>query len=225
MTDATGGLPPGCGWCSDPLEGGADARSCAACGAAYHRDCASRAGRCSSEACDQHRPSHPAWTVEARAEGWLFVAAPPSSPWLRRLLLLAAAACAGAPDPEHLVNAGNELLLQTALDPWMVVSLAAGLTLAPWAALLTLTALENATHRGALLDAHGVLFDHSPTWRGARLAWDAVLGFRISGQGVRLVVRGRPWTRFVGPTIPCEGQLMHEVVETLERRGVQRFDA
>lgn len=83
----------------------------------------------------------------------------------------------------------------------------------PNAALLVLIGLENATHHSALIDAHGVLFDRSPTWRGARLAWDAMLGFRIVEGGVRLVVRGRPWTRFVGPTIPCDGEVMHRVVE------------
>lgn len=218
------GRPAGCGWCSDALDAEGE-RTCAGCGARFHRTCVARAGRCASESCAQARPSHPAWTLEARAEGWLLVPAPPPSPWLRRLLLLAALTIAGAPDEQRMGELGKDLVAFGGIEPWMLISAALGLSLTPWAALLILVAIENATQRGALVDAHGVLFDHSPTWRGERLVWDDMLGFRLTDAGVRLVVRRRPWTRLVGPTIPCLGRAQHELIETLERRGVRRFDA
>lgn len=220
------GEGPACGWCSEPIGVEAVMRTCASCGALYHRDCAARSGRCADETCDLARPSHPAWTIETRAEGWLLVPAPRPSGWLRPAMVCAVLPIAGFPGGDRVVAAGQQLIGQGAIEPWMLISVAMGLAIVPWAAVLTLAGLENATQRGALLDAHGALFDHSPTWRGARLTWDDMVGFRITAGGVRLVVRGRPWTRFVGPTIPCEeGQLMHQVVETLERRGVRRYDA
>lgn len=225
---AGGSAPPAptCGWCAEPVEELRGVmRTCAACGARYHRECAARSGRCADDGCALASPSHPAWTLEARAEGWLLAPAPAPSPWLRRAMLIAALPIIGFPGGDRVAALGKSLISQGGIERWMVVSVAVGLAAAPWAALLTLVLLEDALQRGALLDAHGVLFDHSSMWRGARVTWDSMLGFRITEAGVRLVVRGRPWTRFVGPTIPCEGKLLHEIVETLERRGVRRFDA
>lgn len=213
-----------CGWCDASL-GEDQGRTCAMCGARYHRDCAARAGRCATTACPLTAPSHPAWTREARAEGWLFVPAPPSSAWLNRLLLALALPIVGLPDGERLTEAVRPLMMQGGVEPWMLIPIALGLSLPPWAALLTLAAWQNATQRPVLLDAHGLLFDHSSRWRGARLVWESILGFRLVTGGIRLVVRGRPWTRFIGPTIACDGALQHQVVVLLEARGVARFDA
>lgn len=216
--------PAPCGWCAEPVAE-APGRTCAACGARYHRDCASRAARCAASACPLAAPSHPAWTREARAEGWLLVAAPPPSRWLDRLLLLAALPIVGLPDGDRLGDSVELLVLEGGLEPWMLFSIALGLALPPWGALLALAAWQNATQQAVLLDAQGLLFGHSARWRGARLAWGSIAGFRLVTGGVRLVVNGRPWTRLIGPTVPCDGALQHQVVVTLEAHGVQRFDA
>lgn len=213
-----------CGWCGEHVAED-PGRTCAMCGARYHRDCAARAARCATTSCPLHAPSHPAWTREARAEGWLHIAAPARSIWLNRLLLAAALPVVGIPDGERLAEAVRPYITQGALEPWMLVSGALGLALPPWAALLSLAAWQNATQRAVLVDAHGLLFDHSSRWRGARLVWESILGFRLVTGGIRLVVRGRPWTRFIGPTIPCDGALQHQVVVMLEAHGVTRFDA
>lgn len=213
-----------CRSCDAPL-GEEHGRTCAICGACYHRDCAGRLTGCETPACPLAEPSHPAWTREARAEGWLFIDAPHPPPWLNRLLLLAALPIAGLPEGERIAEAGKIIALQAGVEPWMLLSMGLGLTLPPWAATLALAAWQNATQRAVLLDAHGLLFDHSPRWRGARLFWDSIAGYRLVTGGVRLVVRGRPWTRVIGPTVPCDGAQQHQVVVMLEAHGVARFDA
>lgn len=213
-----------CGWCAEPLGGDPD-RACAGCGAGYHRACADQAGRCAHASCPQARPSHPAWTVQARARDWLLLRAPPPARWLRVLMLLAALPLAGRPDGKELVEAGRELIGAGVLDRWLLVSALVSLTLTPWVAMLVLAWVESAAHRDVLIDAHGLLLDHSPAWHGARLDWRRIAAYRITAGGVRIVVRGRPWTRLLGPTIPCEGRLQHDVVEVLARRGVARLDA
>lgn len=60
--------------------------------------------------------------------------------------------------------------------------------------------------------------------RGVIIRFDQIVGFRSTGQGVVLVLRGKPWTRWLGPVVACQGELMHRVVERLEAHGVRRID-
>ena len=221
--------PPACRRCKQPLDAvAAKVRTCAACEARYHEDCARGHQGCAVLGCALERPSHPAWTREVRDRGgvWLPIPAPAASPWLARGILVACMLIAAYPAPAEVAPFVKRLIGAGQIAPWMAISVTVGLKLAPWAVLLTLLALQQATTRSVLVDSDGVLFDHSPTWYGARLRWDQLVGFRLIEGGVRLVVHGRPWTRWLGPTIPAEGAAQHDLSVILEKLGdVRRYDA
>lgn len=234
------GTPPTpqglCARCEQPIEGACgdpDAPSaahvlhvstCAACGAQHHVACAPRG--CARPGCASARPSHPAWTREERALGpWTFVPAPARSVGLRGAFMAAVLLAAAVPQRERLRWAADELLFDLPeVAPWMAYSAVAAAVLVPFAALVAVGLLDHYGHRSVLIDREGLLFDHSPTWHGSRLTWSAIAGFRLVEGGVRLVVRRRPWTRFLGPLVPCDGERQHEVVVLLEGVGVRRFE-
>lgn len=218
---------PRCTQPAPPADDGAAERqveTCAACGARHHAACAG-AG-CARPGCVLARPSHPAWTREERARGpWLFVRAAPRGAAARAALVVAAALAAAVPHHQRLQTVAEALLAGVPdAPPWAAYSVVVAGLVVPFAALALVALLDHYRHRPVLIDRLGLLFDHSPDWHGARLAWPAIAGFRLTEGGVRLVVRGRPWTRLVGPLVPCEGERQHEVVVLLEGVGVRRFE-
>jgi hypothetical protein len=226
MTDAAPSPPPpapACARCAQPL--GAEVRTCAGCKAHYDPACGRDPLGCAVVGCELERPVHPAWTVEAReAVRWRFFPARPTAPWLRTGQVLALVVFAALPNDDQLEPVLRQLLSTQGIDWWFLMQLGLGMMVGPILALLVLCSLAQVGGRSALLDGDGVLFDHTPAWLGARLAWKDIAGFRLVEEGVRLVVPRRPWTRWLGPTIPCEGQAQHEVVVRLEQKGVARFD-
>lgn len=78
--------------------------------------------------------------------------------------------------------------------------------------------------RAATIEASRVILGQTDPPRGAIVRFDQLAGFRCRGAGVVLVLRRKPWTRWLGPLIACEGKVMHEVVERLEAHGVRRID-
>jgi hypothetical protein len=216
---------PPCARCRVPL-GQAPPRTCALCGWLYHAHCAGPDDAFARASCPHADPAHPAWTKEARAASvWLYLTPPPPGPWLRRGMLLCTLALLAAQGGDHLQDVLRTLQSGAGgLPRWALLTGVLSVLLVPLGALFALALVEHTTRRSALLDEHGALFDHSSRWRGARLSWARMRAFRLVDGGVRLVVMGRPWTTMLGPTLPCEGRLQHEVVVLLERHGVQRLD-
>ncbi|MCO5172129.1 MAG: hypothetical protein M9894_38000 [Planctomycetes bacterium] len=219
-----------CPRCEEPLaqadEGAAErqALTCAACGAGHHVGC--EGSGCARPGCALARPSHPAWTLEERARGpWLFVPAAPRGATAHAALLGAVVLAAAIPQHQRLLSVAEAVVAGVPdAPPWAAYSVVAAGLVVPFAALALVALLHHHRHRPVLIDRLGLLFDHSPAWHGARLAWPSIAGFRLVEGGVRLVVRGRPWTRLVGPLIPCEGERQHEMVVLLEGVGVRRFE-
>ncbi|MCO5168785.1 MAG: hypothetical protein M9894_20795 [Planctomycetes bacterium] len=123
-----------------------------------------------------------------------------------------------------LVGAGEMLARALGAPP----ALGHVMGLGTWALLLLGLGLLVHAHqtrwRGATLFEDRVVLGTVAPVRGVILRYDRLRGFRCRAGGVALMVRGRPWTRWLGPMIPCDEALMHDVVERLEARGVRRLD-
>lgn len=155
-------------------------------------------------------PAPPDAPVLAKGEG-----APPWMATTGLLLLLPTVATAGV---------GTAAIARAAaavgLSRPEVAAAVAGATLVPLAAALILLVRAHALGRVAVVDADGVRLDPNDRWPGTRLPWDRIEGFRLVDRGVLLVVRGRPWTRLVGPVLPCRDAAVEPVVAALERGGL-----
>jgi hypothetical protein len=80
-------------------------------------------------------------------------------------------------------------------------------------------------YRAAHIDDQGIILGLlEPTPRGTWLKWRDVVGFRVGSGRIVLAVRGQPWTRWLGPIIECDDDLLHRVVVRLESKGVRRLD-
>ena len=66
--------------------------------------------------------------------------------------------------------------------------------------------------------------NRTPKWRGQRVRYSEVVGFRIVGQGLQLALKGKPWTRWLGPIVHCDDRTLHEVVVHLEGLKIYRVD-
>lgn len=88
-------------------------------------------------------------------------------------------------------------------------------------AALVVMLLGNRGHREAIVDQAGVAVDGNQFWTGVRLQWSELRGFRISPRGVELHVKGF-WGYFWRPIVPSRERETHDLVETLEARGVMR---
>lgn len=85
---------------------------------------------------------------------------------------------------------------------------------------MILLRLDHVRARAVAVDRLGALLDAGPDWPGTRLAWRRVAGFQLEATGARLVLVGRPWTRFVGPVVPARDEEAHALVQVLEEAGV-----
>lgn len=93
--------------------------------------------------------------------------------------------------------------------------------------VVTLGVLAFAWHtrrRSSLVDAEGLLLDHGPRWRGERLAWRQLLGYRVRADGVALVIARRPWSRVWGQLVPLTSEDVSRFVQVLDEQGVRRLD-
>ncbi len=200
-------------------------RTCATCGARHHRACAQ--GGCAAPGCPAARPSHPRWTVEARRKG-LFLLGPAQAipAWQQGVALAIVFLYAAFPNDKEVLGPlleGVMPLLQGG-TAWLVAVGGLTLLLLPSVALSVLMLGWHARHRSALVDDHGVLFDHGPRWTGARLSWRRIAGFRVRADGVALIVLGRPWTRLWSPLVPLTPADTSRFVDALEARKIRRLD-
>lgn len=108
------------------------------------------------------------------------------------------------------------------------------LPLATWAAIPTVhavglaggLALLRAHQRGrraVVMDRAGLLLDVGPDWPGTRLGWLRLRGYALEEDGVRLVLEGRWFSRWLGPLVPARDRDAHDLVTQLEQRRVQRL--
>lgn len=189
---------PSCAHCGAPLERRLPV--CPACQLTVHEACTG--GHCPVVPWrDYPAPPPPTWL------GWLTV-----------LLLLPATGggcilAAALADP-----LARALELPEALVGTMLVGGTTGLPLVG----LIATLHRFLQYRTVRRDEDGFALGVTAKWRGTRLAWDRIAGFRQVTQGVMLRVRRQPWTRLFGPVIRCEGREVHDLIEQLEQHGVYR---
>lgn len=123
-----------------------------------------------------------------------------------------------------LVAAAEELLRAAGLPRELGLVMGVG----SWALMLAVIGLLLHAHqtrwRAATVERDRVIIGTLDPPRGLLLRFDRLAGFRCAAAGVVLVVRGKPWTRWLGPLIACDGKVMHHVVERLEAQGVRRID-
>ncbi len=90
----------------------------------------------------------------------------------------------------------------------------------------TLFIVAHATrYRAAHIDEQGIILGLlEPKPRGTWLRWRDVVGFRVGSGRIVLAIRGQPWTRWLGPIVECDDDLLHQVVVRLESKGIVRLD-
>lgn len=107
-------------------------------------------------------------------------------------------------------------------------SLAVVMGVGTWALLLGAGLLLLHAHqtrwRAATLDERAVIIGMIDPPRGIVVPYEKISAFRCNAAGVVLVLRGKPWTRWLGPLVACDGSLMHRVIVRLEAHGVRRLD-
>lgn len=111
--------------------------------------------------------------------------------------------------------------LPRALEGAFALGLVGGLL-----AVLGLLLHSHATrYRAAHISEEGIILGLlEPRPRGVWLRWRDVAGFRVGTGRIVLAVRGKPWTRWLGPIVECDDELLHRVVVRLEAKGVRRLD-
>ena len=187
-----------CRHCASPLQG--EASPCPACGLAIHTACGE--GACPVVPWrDYPAPDPPAWL------GWL------------TLVLLFPATGGGC-----MVGALAAGPLARALElPEIAVGvmLVGGITGLPLVGVGA-TLHRYLQHRTVRRDEQGFALGVTPRWRGVRLRWERLAGFRQVAHGVMLQVKRQPWSRWFGPVVRCEGREVHDLIEALEQHGVFR---
>jgi hypothetical protein len=217
--------PKPCAMCRQPLEGALV--HCAGCGAAYHGSCAKERRRCLRPSCPTHEPTHPRWTREARAEGlWLELPAPETPVWLRRVVAVLGLFVAGiGANPMIPVIAGT---LVARIDPdlpwWAGVSAGIAFVCVPTIGAFVGMFHQYSQYRPVLVDSDGFVLGRTERWRGLRLRWERMAGFRVTSVGVQVAVRGRPWTQWFGPVVLCDERTRHELTLILEEHQVFAID-
>lgn len=123
-----------------------------------------------------------------------------------------------------LISAAEVVLRSVGLPERLGIVMGVG----TWALLLGITVLLLHAHqtrwRAATIDERGVIIGMIDPPRGLIVPFASIAAFRCNAAGVVLVLRGKPWTRWLGPLVACDGSLMHQVIVRLEARGVRRLD-
>lgn len=123
-----------------------------------------------------------------------------------------------------LVVAAEYLLRAADLPPEFGVLMGVG----TWGLFLGVMAVLLHAHqtrwRAATIEPARVILGQTNPPRGVIVRYDQLAGFRCTAAGVVLVLRRKPWTRWLGPLVACDGKLMHDVIERLEAHGVRRID-
>lgn len=88
---------------------------------------------------------------------------------------------------------------------------------------LLLLHIHRARVRVVAVDWTGVTLDPQGGWPGRYLPWSRVRGFALEEDGVRLVIEGERLSRWLGPIVPAREREVHDLVEMLEKRGVERL--
>lgn len=196
--DAAAASGLSCAHCHQPLE--RKLPVCSACQLAVHEACAE--GRCP-------------------VAGWVDYPAPPAPRWLGWLTLgLLFPATGGG----CMIGAILAAPLADALElpaPLVGVMLVGGVCGLPVAGL-AVTLHRFLQYRTVRRDAAGFALGVTPKWRGSRLPWGRLAGFRQVADGVMLQVKGQAWTRWFGPVVRCEGREVHDLIEVLEQNEVYR---
>jgi hypothetical protein len=162
---------------------------------------------------------------EEPAPGALLIPAALAPRWLEAasLLFLVPPLLVGA-SPVTAVQLGEIIANTIGVSDYGGIAIGLSFLTGPVFAGLVILLYRRTHYRSALLDEQGAVFGRTESWRGARVAWKDVSGFEITGDGVRLRLQRRPWTRWLGPVVKSDDRLTHEVVLLLEKRGIPRID-
>jgi len=139
------------------------------------------------------------------------------------LYLLVPAACTGG-NPVIVLMAAPLFAKSLGIPTWLAGAAAVGVFCIPTLGAVIYLVHRNQLYRRVRLDAKGFVFGYTEKWRGSRLRFKRIAGFKIIRAGVMLVLKRRPWTRWLGPLVPCEDREIHELVVHLEEAGVYRFE-
>lgn len=124
-----------------------------------------------------------------------------------------------------ILEAGPHLVGSAGLPPALLGGLATGCAAVLLAAIVLLLHAHATRYRAAFISDEGIILGPlEPTPRGTWLRWSDLAGFRVGSGRVVLAVRGQPWTRWLGPIVDCDDDLLHRVVVRLEARGIRRLD-
>lgn len=124
-----------------------------------------------------------------------------------------------------VADAGSRLQRTAGAPSGLLGSLLTGCAAVLLAVVALLLYAHATRYRAAYISDEGIILGLlEPTPRGAWLRWSDLVGFRIGTGRVVLAVRGQPWTRWLGPIIDCDDELLHRVVVVLEARGLRRLD-
>jgi len=165
--------------------------------------------------------------VAPEADPYLFdLPAPPRPVWLDKLtLLLLTPLVAGGGNPVLVIILAMEAARQVGwIEPWLAIVAGLSLVTVPSCAALALLFHRAASYRRVLVDERGFVFGKTAKWRGTRVAWEQVQGFQIRSDGMMLRLKGKPWTRWLGPIVHTQDRETHELVVALEERGIYRLN-
>jgi hypothetical protein len=106
------------------------------------------------------------------------------------------------------------------VHPLLGFGMGLGAVMVPLVGALVLLDWQYRGHRGVRVDEAGAVFGGTERWEGIRVRWRRVKGFWITGGGLRLELKRRPWTRWVGPVVRTGERETHDLVVALEARGL-----
>ncbi len=141
------------------------------------------------------------------------------------MVLVVPLPCCAMGLPGAAQGVGEEAARILSLPAWTADAFGVGGVLA-FVALLGLLLHAHATrYRAAHIDDHGIILGSlEPTPRGIWLRWRDLTGFRVGSGRIVLAVRRQPWTRWLGPIVACDDEVLHRVVVLLESKGIRRLD-
>jgi len=198
---------------------GAGVLACEACPAVLHRRCWRKTGRC-----PRCRGAHAVLPGAPPDDGVLDLVPPAPPRWLGVFVLVLLLPLAGGTGPTLLAAVIGWATREAGLPLWAAGVMATGGAVVPVAIGLAALVYRTIRFRPIRLDDRGVVVNRTAKWRGDRLVWKDLAGFKSAGGGLALVVHRRPWTRWLGPRIPCDERLLHDITVRLERHGVPRLD-
>jgi hypothetical protein len=124
------------------------------------------------------------------------------------------------------VNVAQDLSVAYAgLFGWAPTAVFGGVAALPLLVTLGLLARARRIGGGVVLDETGLRVDVTDRWAGREIPWERVTGFRLSGAGVRFVLRRRPWSVWTGPLVRVRELEAHVLVTQLEAWNVRRDGA